>query len=143
MGSSKTEQIIHRLNSLLDPALSLHSVSYTFHQIAELLSEEGVKIIIVKSEQYYLDPTLNGIYQKKRKSIEEKDFDSAAKYRKREKELLLQKGRNEMTILRTEPEVSFFEYYNHNFLGYLSKERIKDRLIVNLLQAYNLDERER
>jgi hypothetical protein len=113
-----------------------------FHNVAEILVSEGVKIRIVRSKQYYLDPTLHNIYQNKSKAIEERDFDAAAKYRKRENELLLEKGRNEMTVLRTEPEVSFFEYYDHSFWGYLSKERIKDRLIVNLIQAYNLDETE-
>ncbi len=142
MERPKIDQIIQHLNNLLDPTLSLHSVSYTFHHIAEILVEEGVKIKIVKSKQYYLDPVLNNIYQKKSKAIEERDFDTAAKYRKKENELLLEKGKNEMTILRTDPEVSFFEYYNYNFWGYLSKERIKDRLISNLMQAYNLDARE-
>jgi hypothetical protein len=57
MESQKADQIIQHLNNLLDTKLSLHSVSFIFHNVAEILVSEGVKIRIVRSKQYYLDPT--------------------------------------------------------------------------------------
>jgi len=138
MENQKADQIIQYLNALLDPGLSLHSISYIFHNIAEILTRENIKVKIVKSKQFYLDPELHFIYLKKRAALENHEFDTAAKYRQREKELILEKGQTEMAILRTDPEISFFEYYKNSFIGYLSMERVKDRLIIHLLEGYDL-----
>ena len=138
MDKQKIDQVLQFLNALLDPKLSLHSVSFVFDNISEILRREHLSIKVINSKHFYLDPELHFIYLKKMQAFEKRDFDDAAEYRYREIALLKEKGENEMTILRTFPAVSFFEYDNGCIIGYLSKGKLNERLVINLLESYNL-----
>jgi len=138
MDQKKIDQVLQFLNALLDSNLSLHSVSFIFYNISEILSREHLSIKVVISKHYYLDPELHFTYLRKVKAFENLDFDEAAQYRTREVALLKQKGHNRNTILRTFPEVSFFEYEKDCILGYLSKRKVNERLIINLIESYNI-----
>jgi hypothetical protein len=136
MDKPAIDQVLQFLNALLDPNLSLHSTSYVFDNIAEILRRENMTIKVLGSKQYYLDPELHFIFLKRKQAIEKPDLEEAAAYRQREKELLAEKRGNEMTRLRTKP--SFFEYDGNSIVGHLSKNKVNERLIINLIEAYNL-----
>jgi hypothetical protein len=138
MDRQKTDQVLQFLNALLDPNLSLHSVSFIFDNISEILRREDLTIKIINSKHFYLDPELHFIYLKKIQAFANRDFDEAAEYSYREITLLNEKGENEKTILRTFPEVSFFEYDKDCIVGHLSKGKLNERLVINLIESYHL-----
>lgn len=138
MTKQKLEQVIRVLNAMLDPDLSLHSVNFIFDNIHTTLRREQLSIKVVPAKHFYLDPELHFNYLKKIAAFGNLDFDEAVQYREREIKLLHEKGKNENTILRTFPEVSFFEYDSNYIIGHLSKEKINERLIINLLESYEI-----
>jgi hypothetical protein len=138
MNKQKTEKVLQFLNAILDPNLSLHSVNFIFDDIATTLRREQLSIKVIIAKHYYLDPELHFVYLKKITAFDDLDVDEAVQYREREIILLQEKGKNENTILRTFPEGSFFEYENKCIVGHLSKEKLNERLVINLIESYTL-----
>jgi len=138
MENQNIDQVVQFLNTLFDPNLSLHSVSFIFDNISVILRRMNLTVKIIESKHFYLDPELHFIYLKKKMAFDKLDFQEAAAYRQREITLLAEKGENENTMLRTFPEVSFFEHEDYSIIAHLSKSRTTDRLLINLIEAYKL-----
>lgn len=132
MESSKIDTIIQQLNNLLSENHSLHSISYQFDKVAEIIRELDLKIIIIESRQYYLNAELDLLHQKQNNAT---DFGEALYYYKKEKEILERKQRQEDAVLRSEP--SFFVWRNNCLIGYLGSKK-NERLIQLLIEGYNL-----
>ncbi len=143
MDIAKLEELVKAFNNLFS-LTSLHVVSFEFHKILEDETwPEMLPIKIIPSKYYYLDYTLTHILRKKEKAFKNSEIEEALAYQKRENELLALKGINEQTKLRTMPEESFFEHDGHSIIAHLSKPRLIDRLLANLIEYYNLTYRKK
>ncbi|MCW3093353.1 MAG: hypothetical protein JWP81_4422 [Ferruginibacter sp.] len=129
-------KILHDLNQLLEDGLSPHSISYQFEKIALVLSKENLHIEKTDCKDYYNDEELALILIMKNEALANAQFEQASKFLTIEKELLLEKGHNEYTTLKTEPY--FFEYRQNGFLFHCNKRLENQRLIANLIEGYSL-----
>jgi len=134
MDNDKIISLIQSLNNLfLEP--SLHRISFLFDKASEVLRKENLKIEIIESKTYYLIEELNSLYEmgKRVDIFKEKEWKM---WRLKEKEVLAKYAGTEGAIKKQEP--SFFEFKNNRIIGYLCREKESEKLIWNLIEAYNL-----
>lgn len=136
MVTEMISKILNDLTQLLPDDLSLHSISYQFEKIADLLSKENLRIKKIDCKEYYEDGDLSLILLMKNEALANAQFEQASKFRFIEKELLVEKGNNEFTELKIEP--FFFEYSNNCVIFHFNKRKENQRLIANLIEGYNL-----
>lgn len=121
MRDKNTNQILKELNHLLDPSLSLHTLSFEFHKIAARVKSSGKKIKTLTNLEVFSDntimiqfcaePSLNTVlrdlYEKSKKKFD----------------------KNSLTV---------FYYFQDTFLGILNKDNVNQQLLVNLIESHNL-----
>src|SRR4051812_14144432 len=107
-------RILSDLNTLLEDDLSPHTISYKFKNTVACLNQENLHIEKVECKEYYEDGDLTLVLMMKNEALVNGQFELASKFRLLEKELLEEKGCNELTQLKTEP--FFFEYTNNGVI---------------------------
>jgi len=133
MQSEKFQTILQFLNHLLDERLSLSTLSEEFEQIAGILKKENLFISIKEVKSFYQDEELNRIYEAKLKA---KNFEEANSLNLIEKQLLNEKRGDENAVLRKRD--AFFKYNGSHFIAHLNKNNQNERLIMKLVETYNL-----
>lgn len=128
--------ILHDLTSLLADDLCPHSISHQFGRIATLLNKENLTIEKTDCKEYYDDGDLALILLMKNQALANAQFEQASKFHFIELELLVEKGDNEFTRLKTEK--FFFEYKANRVVFHFNKRKENQRLIANLIEGYNL-----
>lgn len=128
--------ILNDLTKLLADDISPHSISYQFTKISALLSKENLPIGKIDCKEYYDDGDLSLILLMKNEALLNSHFEQATKFRFIEKELLVEKGNNLYTELKTEPY--FFEYRDNGIIFHCNNRKENQRLIANLIEGYNL-----
>lgn len=129
-------KILNDLTQLLADDLSPHSISYQFEKIAAVLSKEKIRIERIDCKEYYQDGDLSLILLMKNQALANAQFEQASKFRFIEMELLIEKGDNEFTQLKTEP--FYFEYRGTCIIFHFNKRKVNQRLIANLIEGFNL-----
>jgi hypothetical protein len=129
-------RLLNDLTKLLADDLSPKSIICQFEKMAELLKKENLHIEKVDCKEYYEDGDLSLILLMKNEALANAQFELASKFRFLEKELLEEKGANEFTQLKTEP--FFFEYRGSRVIFHCNKIKENQRLIANLIEGYNL-----
>lgn len=129
-------KILKDFTQLLELEQSPRTISYQFDKIAAMLSAENIRIDRTECKEEYEDGDLSLILSMKNEAITNGQYELASKFHFLEMELLMEKGNTKLTQLKIEP--FYFEFKNDCIFFHFNKRKESQRLIANLIEAYNI-----
>lgn len=128
--------LITKLNVLLADDINLHVLSFEFHKLAQEIRSLGLLFRVIPTLEYYLDDELTFLHHQEKKMLAEGNIPHAIETRKRKRQLLRLKDGDALKRLHREPSV--FTYDQEIIIARLSKTVVTERLLINLIDGYNL-----
>lgn len=136
MEEARIATILAGLNNLINDELNLHTLSFEFDKLAQEIRPLGLFFRIIPTLEFYLDDELTFLHHQEKKLFAEGHLLQAIETRKRKRELLQLKEGAALKQLHREPSV--FTHEQGVITARLSKTIVAERLIINLIDGYNL-----
>lgn len=136
MEDARIVKIVAGLNNLINDKMSLHTLSFEFDNLAQEIRPLGLLFRVIPTLEYYLDDELTFLHHREKKLLAEGKLLLAIEIRKHKQQLLILKNGDALKQLHREPSV--FTHEQGVIIARLNKSVIAERLLINLIDGYNL-----
>ena len=137
MNQDRPADIIIKLNGILTEEMSLHAISFKFDQLAQEIKTLDLSFRVVPTIEFYQnDEELTFLHNQEKKLMAQGNLTLAIEAREKKRQLLKLKEGSESAKLNSEP--SIFKFESGIIVARLNKTILAQRLLVNLIDGYNL-----